>query len=219
MSAAAMAAPAAGGAAALLLRRRPSSTWCWPRSAPRRSRSSRPSARSPVWAWPRPRLWSRLPQGHQGGRLQGRGRGAEEEAGGGRANIARRSESFYCCLKRAVSRLGYSSFSCYASSPSKRQSVARAGRPASRRTGPPAPRPAHHWGSDSTYSREAHQAASTTAVTPSTGGAECGTRPTLRRRRRWCPEGKELGSCPQSEASAPPPSARARGRSTRCLRT
>ena len=46
VSAAAMAAPAAGGAAA---------------TPPPRSRSSRPSVRSPARAWPRPRLPSRAP--------------------------------------------------------------------------------------------------------------------------------------------------------------
>ena len=43
-----------------LLRRRPSLTWFWPSfDAPRRSRSSRLSVRSPAWVWPRPRLSSR----------------------------------------------------------------------------------------------------------------------------------------------------------------
>ena len=58
VSAAAMAAPAAGGAAPLP-RRRPSSTSSSPVSTllPR-SRSSRLSARSLVWAWLRPRLSS-----------------------------------------------------------------------------------------------------------------------------------------------------------------
>ena len=46
VSAAAMAAPAAGAAA--------------PLTPPPRSRSSRLSARSPVWVWLRPRLWSRV---------------------------------------------------------------------------------------------------------------------------------------------------------------
>ena len=48
-------------AAALLPlpRRRPSSTWSWLRSAPRRSRSSRPFVRSPAWVWLRPRPLSR----------------------------------------------------------------------------------------------------------------------------------------------------------------
>ena len=57
VSSAAMAAPAAGGAAAEAAEEK---TESWLASMPLpRSRSSRLSARSPAWAWLRPRAWSR----------------------------------------------------------------------------------------------------------------------------------------------------------------
>ena len=60
VSAAAMAAPAAGGAAAEAAEEKTSLTLSWLASTPLpRSRSSRLSARSPAWAWLRPRAWSR----------------------------------------------------------------------------------------------------------------------------------------------------------------
>ncbi len=60
VSAAAMAAPAAGGAAAPVEEKTEFDVVLAEVGA-RRSRSLRLSVRSPVWAWPRPRLPLRLP--------------------------------------------------------------------------------------------------------------------------------------------------------------
>ena len=59
VSAAAMAAPAAGGAAAPAAEEKTEFDVVLAEVGARRSRSSRLSVRSPVWAWPRPRLLSR----------------------------------------------------------------------------------------------------------------------------------------------------------------
>ena len=61
VSAVAAAAPAAAGAAAPAAEEKTEFDVVLAEVAPRRSRSSRLSVRSPVWAWPRPRLPLRLP--------------------------------------------------------------------------------------------------------------------------------------------------------------
>lgn len=59
VSAAAMAAPAAGAAAPAAEEKTEFDVVLAASTPLRRSRSSRSSAKSPVWAWPRPRLPSR----------------------------------------------------------------------------------------------------------------------------------------------------------------
>ena len=79
-------------------------------SATRRSTSSRPSARSRASASRTPRTWSSPPRDDQGSRLQGRGRGDQEEVRGsrrrGRDQVTEVASSVLarCCGPRVESR-------------------------------------------------------------------------------------------------------------------